>query len=88
MYHTLVEDYRSAYEVAKARVEAKLALQEGKKREREDTASQEGNDEDGQDRAELEQREIYDHHDRAGKRQKTQDPGGYVQVEGTTNVYL
>lgn len=84
-YHALVEDYRTAYEVAKARVESKWAMQEGKKREREDTASQVEDDEDGHDEAEKEQQEDYDHDDRAGKRQKTQKSEGLVQVEGTNN---
>ena len=79
----MVEDYRSAYEVATERVWAKWYLQVGNKRWREDTASQEENSEGGHGGVEKEQEEIYDQDEQAEKRQKTRESEGYVQVRGT-----
>ena len=88
-YRALAEDYRTAYEVAKARVEAKWLLQEDKKREREDIASEErinhDDDDGGEDTVEEEEQGKHDQDDRAGKRQKTQESGGHVRAEGTSN---
>lgn len=78
----MAEDYRSAYEVATERVWAKWYLEVGNKREREGTAIQE-EDSDGHGGVEKEQKEIYDQDERAGKRQKKQESGGYVQLRGT-----
>ena len=61
---------------------AKWYLQVGNKRERVDTASQEENS-DAHDVVETEQEEIYGQDERAGKRQKTQEFEGYVQVRET-----
>lgn len=83
MYYALVEDYRSAYEVAKARVEARRLLQEAKKRERKDAAIEEYRDDDGDDRVKVEEQGDCDQEYRAGKRQKIHESGGYAQVEGT-----
>ena len=70
-YYALAEDYRSAYEAAKARVEAKRILQAGNKREREDPASQEETSEDSDGGAEKKQ-EIIDDQDwrRSGRRHR------------------
>ncbi len=80
-YRALAEDYRSAYEVAKARVEARWLLQEERKREREESASEEGRDDDNYNLLEKEEQGNHD----PGKRQKIQEPRGYIQVDGIRN---
>ncbi|CAD6579093.1 MAG: hypothetical protein ASARMPRED_008953 [Alectoria sarmentosa] len=83
-YRALAEDYRSAYEAAKARVEAKRTLQEDKKRERENTASEEKEDDNRDDRVEEEELGNHDRDqdDRAGKRQKTRDARDQPELVG------
>ncbi len=77
----MAEDYRSAYEVAKARVEARWLLQEGRKREREERAGEEGRDDDSDNPLEKEEQRNHD----PGKRQKTQEPKAYIQGKGIRN---
>lgn len=75
----MAEDYRSAYEVAKARVEAKRGIRKGEKRERADTASHKEKDDE---RVEEEEQGKHDRDGRAGKRQRIEQPGDQDELDG------